>query len=126
MPIANRNNKHNKKKRQVNGKDEISIVGPDYFQLLQGKLFDKQVALILCGESHEDAVDVTRKGGIFDAKEGWIDLPRDNIMVDFVEEMKDILVQVLATTKKPQPLEKAKQWGKETVEGSDVYGKLLP
>jgi hypothetical protein len=61
------------------------VVGPDLFLLLQGRLFDdgttsvgigggKNVSLILCGESHNDAIDVTRQSppGKFDAKEGWI------------------------------------------------------
>ena len=62
-----------------------SVVGPDLFLLLQGQLFHdgnssdgnaggKNVSLILCGESHNDAVDVTRRSppGKFEPTEGWI------------------------------------------------------
>ena len=61
------------------------MVGPDLFLLLQGQLFHdgnssngnaggKNVSLILCGESHNDAVDVTRRSppGKFEPTEGWI------------------------------------------------------
>jgi hypothetical protein len=37
-----------------------SVVGPDLFLLLQGRLFEKNVALILCGETHHDAIEITR------------------------------------------------------------------
>ena len=58
-----------------------AVVGPDLFLLLQGRLFDddandggKNISLILCGESHNDAIDVTRRSppGKFEPNEGWI------------------------------------------------------
>ena len=48
------------------------LVGPDYVQVLRGQLGDSEVAIVLCGEAHEDAIDVTRKGGYFLPQEGWI------------------------------------------------------
>ena len=48
------------------------IVGPDSLEVLQGTLFGQAVAIVLCGESHEDSLDVTRTNGIFEPHEGWI------------------------------------------------------
>ena len=33
-------------------KETLHVVGPDYMQVLRGRLFGKEVALILCGEAH--------------------------------------------------------------------------
>ena len=90
------NKKRNNRKSKAEEKSYPSVVGPDLFLLLQGRLFDdgevtssycsnktnqsgssgggKNVSLILCGESHNDAVDVTRRSppGKFDPTEGWI------------------------------------------------------
>jgi len=88
--------KNKNKKKSATAKTEKqlfpSVVGPDLFLLLQGRLFDddgaddnsgrptsgggKNVSLILCGESHNDAIDVTRRSppGKFDATEGWIQI----------------------------------------------------
>lgn len=89
-----------------------SIVGPDCIQVLNGNLFGggKDVSIVLCGESHQDSMDVTRRGGRFDGKEGWI--KKDNIMKD--DEV--LLVHVFATSRKLMPLEKAKDWAKNLVE----------
>ena len=63
------NKKRNNRKPKVEEKPYPYVVGPDLFLLLQGQLFHdgnssdgnaggKNVSLILCGESHNDAVDV--------------------------------------------------------------------
>jgi len=62
------------KKKKLSSQPIPDLVGPDYIQVLTGKLFAKKVNVILCGESHEDAIDVTRSGGYFKPKEGWIPL----------------------------------------------------
>jgi len=86
-----RRKKKNDKKSKTEEKVFPSVVGPDLFLLLQGRMFEenqdieknalkgngsggKNVSLILCGESHNDAVDVTRRSppGKFDPTEGWI------------------------------------------------------
>eukprot|EP00434_Breviolum_minutum_P039583 symbB.v1.2.035153.t1/scaffold4672.1/size36684/2 len=41
-------------------------------QTLRGKLCGREVALILCGEAHEDAMDLTRTKSILEPKMGWI------------------------------------------------------
>ena len=48
------------------------VVGPDYVQVLSGTLSSKSLRLVLCGESHTDAIDVTRRGGGV-IREGWVD-----------------------------------------------------
>jgi hypothetical protein len=51
----------NKKRNGKNSKnDNEKIVGPDLFLLLQGRLFEKNIALILFGETHHDAIEITR------------------------------------------------------------------
>jgi hypothetical protein len=91
MPRSKKNSKkrNRKTKEKAEKSSSPSVVGPDLFLLLQGRLFDdggttsggtsrnvggKNVSLILCGESHNDAVDVTRRSppGKFDPTEGWI------------------------------------------------------
>ena len=119
------------KTRSKNVCDEISIVGPDNIQVLQGSLLGKQVALILCGESHEDAIDVTRKGALFEAKEGWIELTRKDelldkfhnykkgIRLDDAENDEDdcgFVVRIFSQTKKLQPVGKCMEWAKKFVQ----------
>ena len=53
----NKNRNGNKNKNNVK---YPSVVGPDLFLLLQGRLFEKNVALIFCGETHHDAIEITR------------------------------------------------------------------
>ena len=48
------------------------VVGPERMQLLEGTLCGRRVLLYLCGEAHEDAIDVTRKGGKVIPDEGWV------------------------------------------------------
>jgi hypothetical protein len=123
MPNKNnlRNQFHKKKKKKAD--KDISIVGPDFIQILKGCTHDKQVTLVLCGESHEDAMDVTRRGGRFSPKEGWIDLNHDEVFSDL--DYNDAAINVFATNKKSLPFQKAKEWGKQKVEKSDVWGKIV-
>eukprot|EP00586_Coscinodiscus_wailesii_P020411 CAMPEP_0172502740 /NCGR_PEP_ID=MMETSP1066-20121228/162477_1 /TAXON_ID=671091 /ORGANISM="Coscinodiscus wailesii, Strain CCMP2513" /LENGTH=774 /DNA_ID=CAMNT_0013278107 /DNA_START=246 /DNA_END=2567 /DNA_ORIENTATION=+ len=68
-----------KKKSKASSSSHPKIVGPNYIRVLRGnmpqKKNDKQpstpVAIILCGESHEDAIDVTRSRGIFSPRYSW-------------------------------------------------------
>ena len=57
-----------------------AVVGPDYMQILKGTLAGRDMALILCGESHEDALDVTRSAGRFDPEEGWINAKLEDLV----------------------------------------------
>lgn len=40
-------------------------------QTLRGRLHGREVTIIGCGESHEDALDLTRSKGIVEATKGW-------------------------------------------------------
>lgn len=93
------------------------MVGPDYIQILHGSLFEQEISLILCGESHQDAIDVTRRDGKFDGEEGWIDRIHADILAPFKGE--DVQCRILDSTKKGLPLQKAKEWGKNRIEESE-------
>ena len=107
------------KSRQKSSDEIISVVGPDCIEVLQGTLFDgkKSVTVVLCGESHEDAIDVTRKGGRFDAKEGWIEIKKTCMSSDYV--------QIFAAAKKSLPVEKSKEWAKSNIERMDLLGSII-
>ena len=58
-----KNKKRNGTKNKNKNDDKYqypSVVGPDLFLLLQGRLFEMNIALIFCGETHHDAIDITR------------------------------------------------------------------
>jgi hypothetical protein len=113
------------KKRKNNKNNEVvSIVGPDSMQVLQGTLFGKNVSLVLCGETHEDAIDVTRKGGVFEAKEGWIELNKSEIMFQ-LQDKDDVVAQVFATGKKSLSIGNAQEWAQRTIEGLDILGSVV-
>lgn len=122
MPRKNNKNK-NKKNREASKFKDITVVGPDYIQILHGSLFgddDQEVSLLLCGESHQDAIDVTRRGGKFDGKEGWIDRIRQDICAPLLKIGDDNLrCRLLDSHKKELPLQKAKEWGKNRIEESE-------
>jgi len=122
MPRKNNKNK-NKKNRETSKFKDISVVGPDYIQVLHGSLYNnageepQEVSLVLCGESHEDAIDVTRRGGKFSGKEGWIEgRSHQSIFSRLKEEPR---CRLLDSAKKTIPLQKAKEWAKNRVEESD-------
>ncbi|CAJ1959736.1 unnamed protein product [Cylindrotheca closterium] len=125
MPRKNNNKNKNKKNRETDKFKDVTIVGPDYIQILHGSLTDPQqqqqqeIALILCGESHEDAIDVTRRGGKFSGKEGWIDQSRDSIFAPTKYANSNLRCRLLGAPKKGLPLQKAKEWAKNRVEESD-------
>ncbi|CAE7040414.1 unnamed protein product [Symbiodinium natans] len=50
----------------------VRVSGPSTIQTLRGELCGRKVALILCGEAHEDALDLTRPRSIIAAKLGWV------------------------------------------------------
>jgi hypothetical protein len=86
------------------------------------------VALLQCGESHEDAhVDVTRKRGTFEAKEGWIEIIKKqdmnmNMTMNVAAldnngiQASDVpaCCRIMDTTKKSLPVKKIKRMGQKT------------
>ena len=104
--------KHSAKKKQKSKQQHPLVVGPSYVQVLQHANFlDKHVTLVLCGESHEDAIDVTRKGGIMEPKEGWVERSASSWSI--------VACRVLVMNNKALPLEQGKDWGKHRVENDE-------
>ena len=121
------------KKKSSSTTAGIGIVGPDYIQVLSGTIASKSIRLILCGESHSDAIDVTRKdGGV--VKEGWVLTDIIELMGMMVgkfdgdgnsndrnddgnDENSDagirVRVGICKRNNKPLSLGKAKEWGRE-------------
>eukprot|EP00746_Dinoflagellata_sp_MGD_P003254 gnl/MRDRNA2_/MRDRNA2_106312_c0_seq1.p1 gnl/MRDRNA2_/MRDRNA2_106312_c0~~gnl/MRDRNA2_/MRDRNA2_106312_c0_seq1.p1 ORF type:complete len:844 (+),score=147.29 gnl/MRDRNA2_/MRDRNA2_106312_c0_seq1:135-2534(+) len=50
----------------------LKMAGPEKIQTLRGQLLGREVALIFCGESHHDAIDLTRSKSKVEAEEGWV------------------------------------------------------
>jgi len=53
----------------------LKVCGPSSIRTLRGRLLGREVALICCGEAHEDAMDLTREGSVVEPKRGWLELP---------------------------------------------------
>jgi hypothetical protein len=49
----------------------LRVSGPEVVQTLRGHMFGREVAVILCGEAHEDTIDLTRRRGVLDPDYGW-------------------------------------------------------
>jgi len=48
------------------------VAGPSLVESLRGRLLGRDVALVLCGESHEEAIDLTRARCVTEPVEGWM------------------------------------------------------
>ena len=117
----------NPNSRPMDGTSSMSVVGPDYMQVLRGELFGQQVALVLCGESHEDAIDVTRKDGYFLPKEGWVNSSKVEAiasMLSLLPNGKSEMFKVRVVKQKADISQKgAQHWAYEFVE--DHYDDLV-
>ena len=105
------------------------IIGPDYIQLLTGTLASKSISLILCGESHHDAIDVTRADG-GRVKEGWecsdvIELAGEMVGKRGVAD-RHVCIKcgICKRNMKSLPLGRAKEWGREI--GTDEIDYIEP
>ena len=114
------------------------VVGPDYVQVLSGTLSSKSLRLVLCGESHTDAIDVTRRGGGI-IKEGWVDTDIVELSGEMVGKFGGIddddddsddgdrrggvgirvRVGICKRNNKLLPLGKAMEWGRD-VGGNEI------
>lgn len=54
----------------------LKLQGPSAIQTLRGRFHGREIALVFCGEAHEDAIDLTREKSIVSPEEGWIDITR--------------------------------------------------
>ena len=107
------------------------VIGPDYIQLISGTLASKQVNIILCGESHEDAIDVSRSGG--KTKEGWVATDAVDLMAEMVGKtggsgggsgLTKVRVKCGMCKRKDNKLlslGKAKEWGNTIVDDEIEY-----
>ncbi|CAL1128114.1 unnamed protein product [Cladocopium goreaui] len=84
------------------------VCGPEWIRTLRGELLGRSVAVILCGESHEDALDLTRKKCVIEPEKGW----------HFVGDHAEALGQQMAT-KDCATLKGAKNWAAETVDDAE-------
>jgi hypothetical protein len=89
----------------------LKVCGPETIQTLRGRMFGREVALILCGEAHEDTIDLTRRRGIVDPIYGWMLAPSSNRMgFDQGEAL---------ATKEGVTLQGAKKWAEAFLEKED-------
>ena len=121
-------------KKAANAAASRGVVGPNYFQVLTGSIASKSISLILCGESHNDAIDITRAGG-GKVKEGWEPTDYQELTAELVgrfggirdeDDANNVRIKVgmCKQNKKLLPLGKAKDWGKDI--GSEEYEYMEP
>lgn len=93
------------------------VCGPEWIQTLRGQLLGREVALICCGEAHEDAIDLTRSGCIVEPEEDWLELSPDPGGPGF-DPGEALAVRDGLT------LEGAKSWAERIVSasGDDMWG----
>jgi len=114
--------KNKKKSKAAKAASARGVVGPNYFQVLTGCIANKNISLILVGESHEDAIDITRIGG-GKIKEGWISTNYIDLTGEMVgkfgsvgEDEVDVInikCGICKRNTKMLPLGKAKEWGND-------------
>eukprot|EP00928_Gymnodinium_smaydae_P052882 TRINITY_DN37013_c0_g1_i1.p1 TRINITY_DN37013_c0_g1~~TRINITY_DN37013_c0_g1_i1.p1 ORF type:complete len:814 (-),score=181.21 TRINITY_DN37013_c0_g1_i1:99-2540(-) len=102
------------------GGRNLDVCGPELIQTLRGRLFGREAALILCGEAHEDAIDLTRREGILTAALGWLAAPLKRVPID---------PEKAIAKKSGLTIEGAKEWAEEVLEKLDedqeTIGSLL-
>ncbi|CAD7947197.1 unnamed protein product [Amoebophrya sp. A120] len=70
------------------------VVGPSVVSTLAGKLFEKNVVVVVCGEAHEDAVDLTRKNAVCDPVLDWVEVTdRLRTREEHEEERKELALE---------------------------------
>jgi len=116
------------------------IVGPNYVQVLQGSILGRnngnsntsnKISLILCGESHEDAIDATRRGGVFEGDEGWVSQTAAQMFFTTTRNHPSDAwcIQLWATTPRHQTLERVQEWAEDKIfeeddEDDPVFGQI--
>ena len=101
------------------------VVGPNYIQVLTGQIATRNISLILCGESHEDAIDVTRVGG-GKMKEDWEPTDHIELIAEMIGKFGGIIrdrdvdnnccsikIGICKRNTKLLPLGKAQEWGRD-------------
>lgn len=93
--------------KATDGESHLKVCGPTHIQTLRGQLLGREVALICCGESHEDTIDLTREKCVVEAEEGWVKVPCDDGM-GFDPE-------ATMATQEGLTLQSAKKWAERIV-----------
>ncbi|CAK9069719.1 unnamed protein product [Durusdinium trenchii] len=88
------------------------VCGPEWIRTLRGELLGRSVALVLCGEAHEDVLDLTRKKCIIEPEKGW--RPVEGDFTDAVAQLGTPMA-----TKDCGTLKSAKSWAAETVDDAE-------
>ncbi|CAJ1351972.1 unnamed protein product [Effrenium voratum] len=97
------------------GAKPLKVNGPSTIQTLRGRLQGREVALVLCGESHEDAIDLTRRRGVVAAEEGWI----------AVDHCRVFDAAKALASKGRLSLRGAQRWAKEILEETEEDAKIV-
>eukprot|EP00978_Attheya_sp_CCMP212_P012065 scaffold29984_cov53-Attheya_sp.AAC.1 len=134
----NRNRNRNRNKQ---AEPPQAVVGPIYMQLLR-RTFPKtvvsdnngdddgeehpnpnklDVSIVLCGESHEDAMQVTRSGGVIEPKLGWVPTSISNLAWGYDKDDQP-LEWTLAERNSSIPMGKAKEWAQGVMQRVDFRG----
>jgi len=93
----------------------LEVAGPEMVQTLRGQLFGREAALVLCGEAHEDAIDLTRKDAVPNATLGWSSLPPTCAPDEDVEPI---------ARKRGLALDDAKDWAETVLEKVESQKEL--
>jgi hypothetical protein len=94
----------------------LKVCGPEAVQTLRGRMFGREVAFILCGEAHEDTIDLTRRKGDMEPKMGWILVPPSP---DHSGYNPDEMI----ATQSDLTLREAKEWAEDIVTDEDNKDK---
>eukprot|EP00931_Biecheleriopsis_adriatica_P064875 TRINITY_DN39553_c0_g1_i1.p1 TRINITY_DN39553_c0_g1~~TRINITY_DN39553_c0_g1_i1.p1 ORF type:complete len:821 (+),score=156.39 TRINITY_DN39553_c0_g1_i1:32-2464(+) len=95
-------------KRLKRSSSDVRVCGPASIQTLRGCLFGREVALVCCGEAHENVIDLTRENCIIAPKRGWV---KEDSYGEFAR-MDPVLS---AATKNRTTLAEAKKWAEKII-----------
>jgi len=97
---------------------QLKVAGPSVVQTLRGRLHGREVALVFCGEAHEDAIDLTRRHAVVEPKQGWLE-PQQQPMHDGADFCPNEALQ----TKHGMTVAGAKRWAEDILDDLDESTK---
>eukprot|EP00930_Biecheleria_cincta_P003731 TRINITY_DN104657_c0_g1_i1.p1 TRINITY_DN104657_c0_g1~~TRINITY_DN104657_c0_g1_i1.p1 ORF type:complete len:878 (+),score=162.68 TRINITY_DN104657_c0_g1_i1:119-2635(+) len=107
---------------------QLKVAGPTVVQTLRGRLHGREVALVFCGEAHEDAIDLTRRRAVIEPKEGWVEQPRQDA-AGVAGDLWPCCPEEALRTEQGLSMAAAKRWAEEVLagldEGIDFDGAML-
>jgi hypothetical protein len=103
-------------RRAAPSQKQLRITGPEFIRTLRGKLLGREVALVCCGESHQDTIDLTRPGGIAEPKRFWVEvlpsLPSKGVF--------EFDARKAIKSRKNVTLNTAKEWAEDVLDDKDL------